>query len=152
MSTQLPDTTVPDEHRQKYESNTRVCELCGEDIPHGIVGMSEHIETEHIQEDIVEELSRPWRPSEPRMFHHPDGESHIVWSYDRDFVETRCGLIESRVEVSSSMYTETWLNELISYAWVDADRYCQTCIRLQERRPHPLPGPLKADQDGGTGA
>jgi len=126
----------------KFDQQTRVCELCSDQIPGGVEKMLEHIEDEHSLEDLAKQTSFSWTPDEPRGLHHPNGTIHFIESEMPSSVGTFCGRTYSRHDFEDS---DTEFGDLLSYELGDADDYCGNCIQTlrQDGRAIRLPAVLE---------
>lgn len=109
----------------KFEQDTRVCELCSNEIPGGLEAMVEHIEDDHSLEDLVGEASFSWTPDEPRGFHHPNGTIHFAKSNSGTVASMFCGRSFSRDDFED---TDCDWKDLFSYELGDREDYCGSCI------------------------
>lgn len=143
------DVTENTSLAEKREADTRVCDLCKEDVEGGLDAMFEHISNDHDPADIAKELSHEWRTGEPLVFHHPSAKTHFIGSggYAKHFVTTICGMEVTSDDLDVDVES---IQEFTSYDHVDEDEYCESCVNLYLQETAGvgvLPAPLQ-EADG----
>jgi len=129
---------------RKFEQNTRVCELCSEQVPGGVEKMLEHIEDEHSLEDLAKQASFSWTPSDPKGLHLPNETIHFVESNTGLCASTFCGQSYSGDDFED---VDVDWSEMFSYDLGNPEDYCGNCVQQmkQDGRALYLPPVLEED-------